>query len=218
MLDGPRVVRHADGTVVAIDAGVVRLSDPASTAIAIAVADDTADETFAMVRGPVEAADAFVARRRDMAAWKRIFEGIEMAAIGDVSTRDVRGAMQPAGETFASWRAAFIAEVFAGGGSPPAVPPDRLFAWVVDGTPRSMAGLLPLGDDAARVVTVYTPPAERGRGYAAVLAAALVEHARGSGVELVTLDVSIDDPHARRAYERAGFRGVGRHAVWLRCG
>lgn len=78
-----------------------------------------------------------------------------------------------------------------------------------------MAGLVPQGATGARILTVYTPPSERGRGYASVLTATLAEHASARG-QLATLDVSVADPFARRAYERAGFRAVGRNAVWWR--
>jgi GNAT superfamily N-acetyltransferase len=212
-----RVLRHPDGTIVAIDpSGFVRLSDPASLAAVGELVVET--DALTMVRGPSAAADAFVAARRDRDRWTRIFEGTEMAAIGDRQPRDVPGEMHPASHhpsiAFDDWRAAFTAEVFTTGGAPPPVTRDQLHVWVVGGTPRAMAGLLPIGRTAARIVTVYTLPHERGHGYAGALAAAVVDHAHRSGIVLVTLDVSVDDPHARRAYERAGFRAVGRHAVW----
>jgi ribosomal protein S18 acetylase RimI-like enzyme len=217
--DDVRVLRHSDGTILAIDpSGFARFSDPTSVAAVDDLAGETAGDVLAVVRGPVAAADAFVALRRDPEPWTRIFEGIEMVALDEPQARDVpgelHGAAQHPGISFADWRAAFTEEAFTTGGEPPPVALDQLHVWVVDGTPRSMAGLLPIGRAAARIVTVYTPTGERCRGYAGALTAAIVDHARRSGIELVSLDVAVDDPHARRAYERAGFRAVGRHAVW----
>jgi GNAT superfamily N-acetyltransferase len=200
------------GTVLSIDAAhVARLSDPSTIEDAIALAS-LAPATLAMARGPVAAIAAFV----DHAAgtWTRIFEGIEMAWLERPELRAVTGELRCSTElamAFAPWREAFTREAFRDGGSPPAVSPDQLFVWTDGATPRAMAGLLPLGPTGARIVTVYTPPAERGRGYAAALTAAIAAQAHGCDV---TLDVSVDEPFARRAYERAGFRAIGHNAVY----
>lgn len=204
-----------DGTLLALDGHhVARLSDPASIEAARALARH-APADLAMVRGPVGAIDAFAEQLAGK--WSRLFEGIEMVWSAPPDLRAVAGEMRCAvdlGRSFADWRAAFIAEAFATGGSPPPVAPDQTFVWI-DREPRAMAGLVPQGATGARILTVYTPPSERGRGYASVLTATLAEHASARG-QLATLDVSVADPFARRAYERAGFRAVGRNAVWWR--
>jgi len=206
-----------DGTLLAVDPHrVARLSDPATLEGARALAA-FAPTTLAMARGPVGAIDAFVAQLTTV-TWARLFEGIEMVWTEPPALRAVAGEMRCStalDRSFADWRASFIAEAFRTGGSPPPVAPDQLFVWVTAAGPHAMAGLIPQGPTGARILTVYTPPAERGRGYASALTAALAEHARARG-QLATLDVSVADPYARRAYERAGFRAVGRNAVWWR--
>ena len=217
ILAGAALAIHAteDGTVVAIDPnGVARLSDPADPEAARALAKVCGAASLA--RGPREAVAAFVAELPG--TWSRLFTGIEMAWLARPDLRAVAGAMRCSTElarSFDDWRAAFIAEVFRDGGTPPAVSPDRLFVWIADDQPRAMAGLLPQGPTGARIVTVYTPPSERGRGYASALTAALGDEARREG-RGVTLDVAVDAPWARRAYERAGFRAVGESAIYQR--
>ena len=203
-----------------IDLPMWRLSDPCDPDAALALADDAlaagAPAPHA-VRGPVLAADAVAARLRGLV---RVLEGHEMIWRGPAAAREIAGALATAAELahpFDDWRAAFVREAFAAGGSPPHVAPDQLFIWVADGAPRAMAGRLPLGTgtDSARVVTVYTPPADRGRGYAGALVAALAADSRARGVTWLSLDVAVDNAPGLRAYERAGFRTVGHTATWM---
>ena len=205
-----------DGSVLAIEPrGVARLSDPTSLDGARALASVALDH-ITVARGPVTAAEAFVAALPGM--WTRIFTGTEMAWLAGPDLRPVAGELRCSTEldrSFDDWREAFIAEVFTAGGSPPPVAGEHLYVWTSAAGPHAMAGLLPQGPSGARIVTVYTPPSERGRGYASALAAALGERARTEG-RGVTLDVAVDDPWARRAYERAGFRAVGDSAVYQR--
>jgi ribosomal protein S18 acetylase RimI-like enzyme len=211
------VYATSDGSVLSLDPnGIARLSDPATPDAARVLAAAIRDRPLALARGPVDAAAAFVAELAG--SWTKIFDGIEMAWLARPELRTVAGELRCSSElarSFDDWRAAFIAEVFRDGGTPPEVAPDQLFVWTSPAGPHAMAGLLPQGPTGARIVTVYTPPNERGRGYAAALTAALGEHARREG-RGVTLDVSVDDPWARRAYERAGFRAVGSGSAYSR--
>ena len=209
------VYATADGSVLAIDRdGVGRLSDPATPDAARAFAGAVRERRVVLARGPVDAAAAFVAEH---GAWAKIFDGVEMAWLAAPELRAVAGELRCSTElerSFEDWRAAFIAEAFRDGGTPPAVAPEQLFVWAT-AQPHAMAGLLAQGPTGARIVTVYTPPSERGQGYAAALTAALGERARREG-RSVTLDVAVDDPWARRAYERAGFRAVGFGSTYRR--
>jgi RimJ/RimL family protein N-acetyltransferase len=213
-----RLHTASDGTMLAIDAdGVARLSDPA-TAIAAAELARMVDSKLSIARGPVDALAAFVAALAD--SWLLTFEGHEMAWLAEAAAHDVAGDMQcstalpESFDVFDAWREAFTREVFTTGGSPPPVPRDQLYIWrSATGQPCAMAGLVLQPAHAARVVTFYTVPAERGRGYACALVGAVARHARR---DLLTLDVDVGDASARRTYERAGFRVVGRNAVWRR--
>ena len=201
----------SDGTILAIESNTARLSDPSTIEGALELVG-AVPATTTVARGPVAVIDAFVARLPP--TWSRTFEGHEMAYTDRPDLRAVAGEMRCSTELatpFETWRDAFIAEAFPTGGTPPAVTREQLFIWI-DGEPRAMAALLPLGPGDARIVTVYTPPASRGRGYATVLVAALAERARCT----VTLDVEVFNRSAFRAYERAGFRTVGRNAIWAK--
>ncbi|HEY0251817.1 MAG TPA: GNAT family N-acetyltransferase [Kofleriaceae bacterium] len=197
---GAREVRHGESGMV-VDGRMVRLSDPCTDTSAFELGDAT------MLRGPVAAVDALAARH---GGWRRVFEGHEMVWRGG-GTDDPRCVCAATVE-HPLWRAEFIAEAFAVGGSPPEVPRDQMFVWC-DQDPRAMAGVLHVSDDVTRIVVVYTPPAWRGRGYAGALVGALANRA---GTRWVSLDVSVDNPAGLRAYERVGFECVGRQAIWLK--
>jgi len=81
--------------------------------------------------------------------------------------------------------------------------------WVRDdGEPVSLAGRTRLVAGQARIAPVYTPPAERGRGYAAAATAAATRSALEAGAREVLLYTDLANPTANRLYERLGYRGV----------
>ena len=66
---------------------------------------------------------------------------------------------------------------------------------------------------------MYVTPAARGKGVAAELLQAAIDHARATeGVEWIFLGVSEAAPAARRLYERAGFELWGTEPDALREG
>lgn len=62
----------------------------------------------------------------------------------------------------------------------------------------------------ATVIMVYVRRDRRGHGHAKALLDTLVTHARESGVRLLELAVSAENPAALRFYEREGFATIGR--------
>lgn len=67
------------------------------------------------------------------------------------------------------------------------------------------------------IVTVYTRPAARRRGYQRVLLAALIDYARATpDMDLVQLSVSATAPNAQALYESLGFVAWGREPRALR--
>src|SRR5262249_21601846 len=69
--------------------------------------------------------------------------------------------------------------------------------------------------DAVQLGGVFTPSAERRRGYAqAVVAGALVD-ARAHGVSRAVLFTDAHNPSSTRAYARIGFSVVGEYAMVL---
>jgi predicted GNAT family acetyltransferase len=55
---------------------------------------------------------------------------------------------------------------------------------------------------------VYTPPAERGRGYAGAVTATLVELIQGEGRPTACLYTEERNPASNRCYARIGFQPV----------
>lgn len=102
------------------------------------------------------------------------------------------------------------------------LPAGRFLAWVGadgDGAVIACGGLVFLqkppspGNHSGReayIMNMYTAPAWRGRGLAARLFAAILDHARGAGAELARLHATED---GRALYERGGFRAVGNEMV-----
>jgi ribosomal protein S18 acetylase RimI-like enzyme len=64
------------------------------------------------------------------------------------------------------------------------------------------------GRKTAHVTDLYVRPEARGRGIGKALLGALVEPARKSGLEHVSLEVLLRNADARRLYERLGFAAV----------
>jgi Acetyltransferase (GNAT) family len=81
--------------------------------------------------------------------------------------------------------------------------------WLADdGEPVSLAGRTRLVAGQARIAPVYTPPGQRGRGYAAGATAAATRSALEAGAREVLLYTDLANPTANRLYERLGYRGV----------
>ncbi|WP_432129005.1 GNAT family N-acetyltransferase [Streptomyces sp. bgisy082] len=79
------------------------------------------------------------------------------------------------------------------------------------GRPVSMACFSPVTEGQSRVHFVYTPPAARGRGYAAGVAAAASRAAREAGAAQVLLFTDLDNPTSNALYRRLGYRPVTDH-------
>ncbi|MFE3600180.1 GNAT family N-acetyltransferase [Streptomyces sp. NPDC059142] len=117
------------------------------------------------------------------------------------------------------WLTAFAEEI----GDPPARDPRamavarieerRLLLWEVDGVPVSLAGHAPLVAGQIRVAPVYTPPAHRGRGYAAGVTDAVGAAALRTGADEVLLFADNANPTACALYQRLGYRPVEEYAT-----
>ena len=94
---------------------------------------------------------------------------------------------------------------------------DRLDLAVVDRATGEYAGEVVLNEhdpdaDSANFRIALRGPAYYGRGLGGEATRLVVDHAlRTMGLSRITLSVLVRNPRARRTYERAGFREVGRH-------
>ncbi|MCM1950542.1 GNAT family N-acetyltransferase [Streptomyces sp. G2] len=88
----------------------------------------------------------------------------------------------------------------------------RLHLWETpDGRPVSMAAVSRTVGGQARVHLVYTPPADRGHGYAAGVTDALGRAALDAGAAHVLLFTDLANPTSNALYRRLGYRPVTDH-------
>jgi ribosomal protein S18 acetylase RimI-like enzyme len=74
------------------------------------------------------------------------------------------------------------------------------------------------GSARARLYSIATAPAARGRGIGAGLLAAAEHAARERGARALRLEVRQDNAAAIALYERAGYRRIGRYAGYYEDG
>ena len=87
-------------------------------------------------------------------------------------------------------------------------------------TGRALHGFIlsRLGGDEAEILSVAVASARRGRGLARALLNLHLRRLAGLGANAVFLEVDEDNEPARRLYQRAGFREVGRRPGYYQQG
>ena len=133
-------------------------------------------------------------------------------------TPAVGGALRLATErdlpTVVAWMVAFIAEAMPGDPLDPethaahAIATASLFIWE-DGRPVSMAGCAGKTSRGVRVNFVYSPPENRGRGYATACVTALTRRLLDEGRAFCCLYADRANPTSTGIYERIGYRRIG---------
>lgn len=128
----------------------------------------------------------------------------------------VPGRLRPASaadvELVARWTLAFEQEALGRGSAEKArataerrVAAGEVFLWE-DGAVRCMAASARPTWSGVAVNSVYTPPGERGRGYAAACTARLSEHLLRQGRRFCVLFTDLVNPTSNRVYQRVGYR------------
>lgn len=84
----------------------------------------------------------------------------------------------------------------------------RLVLWEVEGTPVSMAGFAGPTPNGIRVSWVYTPPENRGKGFAGACVAALSEKLLDDGRKFCFLYTDLDNPISNHVYQKMGYEPV----------
>jgi ribosomal protein S18 acetylase RimI-like enzyme len=192
--------------------------DAASALAAVLVA---AGRRVPGVNAEPQAAEAFAAAWR----WRTgesaaVHLRTRLFRLGALSPPDPapRGTARVAGprdrDLLIEWSAAFTAEI----GDPPgqdhaAAVDDKLshggiMIWSVAGAPASIAAVTRVVTRTARVSSVYTPPALRGRGYAGAATAAATQAALEAGAAEVVLYTDLANPTSNALYQRLGYRPV----------
>ncbi len=93
-----------------------------------------------------------------------------------------------------------------------AVAQGRLFLWDV-GSPASMAAAMSTTSAGVRVSLVYTPPEQRGRGFAASCVAALSQLQLDRGARFCFLYTDLANPTSNHVYQRIGYDMVSEAAM-----
>ncbi|MFE9930994.1 GNAT family N-acetyltransferase [Streptomyces sp. NPDC005533] len=111
------------------------------------------------------------------------------------------------------WIGAFHEEVGGHGAASEAGQRDRLsyggsLLWEHEGEPVSLAGFSRPIAGASRIGPVYTPPAVRGRGYAAGVTHAATRAAHAAGAAEVLLFTDLANPTSNGVYQRLGYTRV----------
>jgi RimJ/RimL family protein N-acetyltransferase len=103
-------------------------------------------------------------------------------------------------------RRRYLGEIIGDGGD--------FVLWSVDDAPVSMARVHAPAAGMSRIGPVYTPPAERGRGFGAAATAAAVQRAHRRGARDVVLFADVANPGANRIYRRLGFVPVAENVEY----
>ncbi|GID96991.1 GNAT family N-acetyltransferase [Amorphoplanes digitatis] len=115
------------------------------------------------------------------------------------------------------WTNAFLREL----GEPPTADElvdDRisyggLRLWEVDGEPVSMAGATRRDAGMVRVLSVYTPPEHRTRGYAGAVTVSVSQAALDAGASDVVLFTDLANPTSNALYQRIGYLPIEDRSV-----
>jgi hypothetical protein len=165
-------------------------------------------ETFA------KAWTALVGGGTEIITSQGIYELTEVRDRGDAQGTE-RVARDADLDLIMAWHDAFVAEAvpdFAGDRESrarrtrSAVEEGGYWLWEVDGRPVSMTGSSPAPPDGVRVGPVYTPPEERGHGYATALVAHVSDVALGRGSRACYLHTDLANTTSNAMYRRIGYR------------
>jgi hypothetical protein len=85
---------------------------------------------------------------------------------------------------------------------------DGVTLWEAGGEPVSTASVSRSAAGMVRINAVYTPPSERGRGYAAAVTHAVSRASWERGVEEILLYTDLANPVTNRLYPRLGYQSV----------
>ena len=84
----------------------------------------------------------------------------------------------------------------------------QLYVWETDGKPVSFLGVSGGTPHGIRIGPVYTPPEQRGHGYASNLTAAISQNLLDSGREFVFLFTNLANRTSNKIYQAIGYRPI----------
>lgn len=182
--------------------------------------------TLPGVIGPEGSAAAFArtwsestGSRAEPRVHERLFRLERLIPPGRPASGEHRKAGPGDRERVVEWVRAFVEETHIGGPDPAGtavrlVERGEVLLWDDRGAPRSMAAVGARSPHVARIGFVYTPPAERGSGYASACVAALTRDLLDDGCESVVLFTDLANPTSNAIYARLGYRPVEDVTEW----
>jgi GNAT superfamily N-acetyltransferase len=176
-----------------------------------ALVDALARRSLPSVNGEAAVVSAFAAARGGPATVKRRERLYRLGKLVEPQLsppgRAIPAAEVPR-ELLVEWVGAFQIEIGESADTAARVVDNRLDGlrvWERDGAPVCLAGATPPVAGTTRIGPVYTPPGDRGRGYAGALTAAVCREALATGVEAVALFADVDNATSTGLYTRLGF-------------
>lgn len=144
-------------------------------------------------------------------ASQRIFELRAVIPPASPPPGELRPARAEESSLLAGWIAGFLTEAGETGDARRMVGErlerGQLFVWD-DGVPRTMAAWAGKTPNGVRVNFVYTPPEQRGRGYASACVAALSQRLLDEGNAFCCLYTDLSNPVSNSIYQKIGYRPV----------
>ncbi|MGW5418872.1 GNAT family N-acetyltransferase [Streptomyces sp. NPDC003943] len=211
------------GAVLVAPAGVPLVAGTGAEAARALAAELPGAGEVSAVRGESEAVEVFA--RATGRAWA-VTRRMRLFRLGELTPPEPapKGAARTAGAADVpralAWMRAYARDI---GEDPEAdyranvegrIGGGRLRFWVAeDGEPLAMASTSPVVAGQARVSTVYTPPAHRGRGYAGAVTSAVSRAALDAGAAQVLLFTDLANPTSNALYQRLGYRPVLDHTA-----
>lgn len=170
------------------------------------------------VLGTVASAEAFAARwtegrggKAEVFMNQRRFELTSVRRPPAPPSGAMRPARQDEGAELLNWARAYACDcgldpstVGTRNGGMHSLDEGRLFVWD-DGSKRSMAATARETPSGATINTVYTPPGDRGKGYASVLVADLSQRVIDGGKSFCMLFTDLANPVSNSIYTKVGY-------------
>jgi predicted GNAT family acetyltransferase len=155
-------------------------------------------------------AAAYVSYRAGMQS--RIYQLTRVVPPGRPAAGEMRVAESADVDLIADWISQFSVEVSMPTARARAMAEERvrrreLFLWI-DGEPRSMAAWAGRTPNSVRIGYVYTPPEQRGQGYASTLTAHVSQRALDAGYRYCFLFTDLANPTSNAIYQAIGYQPV----------
>ena len=186
-----------------------------------AVVEDVADrfDRLPAVLGPESEASRFAdlwAGRRGVEVREGMRQRISRLDVVEPPARPASGSMRPAGPGDAELAVRWLRACESDAGVGPADPEQQVAAYLRDrelflwqcGEVVSMAAATGATPQGIRIAYVYTPPEQRGRGYASSLVAELSQSQLDAGRRFCFLYTDRANPTSNEIYRRIGYRPV----------